>query len=222
MKRFVPYVCAAVLMAACSPGEAPEAAGDAGFSGEEFAASQGENTYYSAAFGVTVTAPEGWYVGDSEFSQGVSDLGEDMIAEGMSGLEKRAFEASVDRSANIFTFMKHEPGAFVETNPSVMAVAENVSLQPGIKNGRDYFRHMLRLLDQSGLEYEQIGDYSVRMIDGHEFDQLDIQLDVGVAVAKQTYLGARHGDNVVAFIQTHDEASNVEVEAVIDSIRLDW
>jgi hypothetical protein len=182
-----------------------------------------ENTYVNAQFALTVTAPEGWFVADSELTQGVMDAGKDLMTADTDARTKAMIEASLKRSRNIFAFMQHPPGAPVDSNASIMAVAENASFTPGIKTGRDYFFHMKKLMEQTSAAAEVVGEYKSRKIGGQSFDRMDLKMTVmGQPVLQRVY-AARHDEWVVILIQAYQTDEQLaELDKVLDSVKLDW
>lgn len=205
-------VCAAMLATGCNR--------DAGDSG--VAEKISENTYRNAAFGLTVTAPDGWFVMDNQQTERMMEVGTDVATAGNDRL-KAVAEASKQATSNIFAFFKHPVGAPVEFNPSVMGVAENLMMAPGIKTGRDYFFHARKLMEQSSIPLEIVGDYTTTKIGGQAFDRMDVRLDANGVAVSQSYYAARHDNFVVVIIQSYqNEAERKETLAVLDTVRLDW
>jgi hypothetical protein len=204
---------AAALIATASCGPRPVASGSEKVS---------ENTYRNHAFGVIVTAPDGWFVMDNAQTRKMMDAGLD-VAVGDNERLKAAAHASAQQSGNLFAFFEYAPGTPVEFNPSVVGVTENLSTAPGVKTGRDYFFHVRKIMEQSTIKPEFMGDYQSRKIDGRDFDVMRLQMVVNGATVKQNYYAARHGDYAISFIQSYNSDEQLQAtDAVIDSIRLDW
>ncbi|MDP3740646.1 MAG: hypothetical protein Q8R02_24885 [Hyphomonadaceae bacterium] len=221
----LPVMCAAMLAAAnCSPQTDGIAASiGAPASKAPLVEEISENTYFNKPFGVTVTAPDGWFVMDTEQTGKLMDAGKEIITAGQDVRTKAAMEMSVKRTDNIFSFFKYAPGAPVDDNAAIMSIAEDVGMLPGIASGKDYFFHAKRMLDQTNTEYKVIGDYQLRKIGGRDFDEMDIKMiSMGVEVSMR-YFAAKRGDDVVLFIQTYRSESDLpELDKILDSIKLDW
>jgi hypothetical protein len=212
-------LCAAMLAAGCNrdatAGGVEEAAGG-------LAEKVSENAYRNAAFGLTVTAPDSWSVMDNQQTKRLMDVGTDVATAGNDRL-KAVAEASKQGTTNIFTFFKHPLGTPVEFNPSVMGVAENLMLAPGVKTGRDYFFHARKLMEQSSMPVEFVGDYTTAKIGGQAFDRMNVRMDVNGVSVNQSYYAARHDNFVVVIIQSYQtDAEREETMAVVDTIKLDW
>jgi len=61
------------------------------------------------------------------------------------------------------------------------------------------------------------------MIDGHSFERMDLEMGAAGASVTQRYFAARHGVEMVAFIQSYrTEEELALLDKVLDSIKLDW
>lgn len=216
---------AAVLAAAsCSPqaGGGGEAVGGTTVEKAEFSTEVAKNTYGSKAFALTVTAPDGWFVADSELTQALMDRGKDIATSGKADL-KALTEVSLQNSGQLFAFFQHAPGSPVESNSAVMGLYENVKSSPGIKTGADYFFQAKKMMAQSAAQYEYLGDYKTRKIGGQDFTQMDLRLTMAGGSAEQSYYATRHGDFVVMFIQSYtSDAERAATDAIIDTVKLGW
>lgn len=215
-------------LVACGPtGSSPDAAkGEAAKAGTEkpgAATEIGENTYQNKALGLTVTAPDGWYVAPSDVMEKMMAVGTDLTTSNMNSQTKAAVKNSVQRTASIFTFTEQAPGSAVEYMPAAMGVTEDISMLPGIKRGSDYFFHARRMFAQSAVPTVIADDYATRRIGGQEFDRMDVEMGTPPATVTQRYYAARHGDIVFAIIQSYRTEEELAVlDKVLDSIKLDW
>lgn len=206
-------VCAAVF-AAASCGPQPKGGGVA----EKIS----ENTYRNEPFGLTVTAPDGWFVMDNAQTKKLMDMGADIAAPDDQRL-KAGVRASMQNSSNLFTFFEHAPGAPVEFNASVIGMTENLAMAPGVKTGKDYFFHVKRMLEQSNVATEFVGDYKTRKIGGQNFDQMDVRMTTNGVTVSQSYYAAKHGEYAVGFVQSYiNDEQRKATDVVIDSVKLDW
>jgi hypothetical protein len=151
------------------------------------------------------------------------DAGKEITLSGMDSRTKALAESSMDRTSNIFGILEYAPGKPVDDNSGVMGLAEDISIMPGIERGSDYFFHSRKLLEQTNVVFEVLGDYKTRDIDGQQFDRMDLAIDAMGAKVFQRYYAARHGNSIVVFIQSYrDDADLPTLDKVIDSIKLDW
>ena len=226
MKHMIKFAVAAALagaLAACGPsGAGPEAA-KSGAEKPDAATAISPNTYQNKQLGLTVTAPEGWYVAPSDVMEKMMSAGTDLTTSNMDQRTKAAVQGSVQRTASIFTFAEHEPGSAVDYTAAVMGVTEDIGMMPGIKRGSDYFFHARKIFEQSAVPTVIAADYSTRRIGGHEFDRMDVEMGPPGNTVKQRYFAARHGDLIFAIIQSYrTEEELATLDKVLDSIKLDW
>ncbi len=189
---------------------------------EAYASQADNNTLRSQKFGITINKPEGWHALGFEELNTLVDVGGDISTAGNDELNA-VVEASMKNTYSLFAVSQYETGAPVEENPSVFAMAENISHAPGIKRGKDYFFHAKKLMGQANPNYVFEEGYQTRMIDGVTFDQMDLTIEMVGASAKQSYYAAKHGDFIISIIQTYmtDEGEAMTSE-LIDTIKLDW
>jgi hypothetical protein len=220
-------VSVALGAAACSPGatadkDAVEATGKAGMK-VDLAERVSSNTYRNTAFGITVTAPDGWYVPDNEMTRKIMEAGADIVTADQKGAAKAAMDASVARTVSIFSFLKHEPGSPQSDDAGIAAVAEDVSIVPSVTRGRDYFFHAKNALKATSVVFEETAPYSTRKIGGQDFDRMDLKLTVMGNTAMQRYFAAKRGKHMILFIQSYTNEADLPVlDKVLDSIKLDW
>lgn len=214
-------LCAAMLATGCNR----DASADGGVEKVTGSVAEkvSENTYANKQFGLTVTAPDGWFVADSELTEKVMDAGKEIITSDQDARTKAMMDASLKRARTLFAFLEHPPGAPVDSNASIMGVAENVSFTPGIKTGQDYFFHMRRLLKQTNAPSEVIGDYKTRKIGGQMFDRMDMKQTVMGQELLQRVYAARHDDWIVVIVQSYRTDEQVAaLDNVLDGMKLDW
>jgi hypothetical protein len=226
MRVTIKFAIAAAMagaLAACGPtGSAPEAA-KAGADKPGAATEIGDNTYQNKALGLTVTAPEGWYVAPSDVMEKLMTAGTELTTTNMNKTTKAAVQNSMQRTASIFTFTEQPPGAAVEYIAAVMGVTEDISMMPGIQRGSDYFFHARKVFEQSAVPTTIADDYKTRRIGGQEFDRMDVEMGPPGATVKQRYFAARHGGMVFALIQSYrTDEELATLDKVLDSIKLDW
>jgi hypothetical protein len=218
---------AALLLAACGPTAVADKDAIPATAKEGVKAGLSEkvgpNIYHNEAYGITATAPDGWYVPDNEMTRKMADAGADIITAEQKGVTKAAMQASVARTVTIFSFMKYAPGTPKYDGCAVMALAENVSILPGIQRGTDYFFHAKNALKMTNVGFEETGPYTIHKIGGRDFDRMDIKVTVSGKTVMQRYHAAKHGEHMVVFIQSYtDEADIPALDKVLDSIKLDW
>ncbi len=185
-----------------------------------FAEAISENAVRSAKFGITAEKPKDWFVLSEELQDAIVDQGAKVATRG-NDAAAGAVEAGMARTTQIFGIFKHEPGSPVEFNPNVFAIAENVSIAPGVKTGSDYFFQFKKLAASMNAQYD-FKDETAVTIGGREFAKLDLTMTVAGQSADQSYYAARDGDEMILFIQNYKtDAERAETDAVIKSIRFD-
>jgi hypothetical protein len=231
MKRILTALAATLALAAvpgCGPNAAPEAdaaAPAAAAGGVRTVAPEavGPNTYSIAAHGMTITAPEGWYVADTALMEKLMAVGKDVTTSNMDSSTKAAIDNSLSRAGSLFTFMEVPPGTPRDYIPAIMGVSEDVSMMPGLSRGSDYHFHARKLMEQSPIPTTIAETYTERMIGGQSFDRMDIRMGPPGKEILQRMYAARHGNQVVAIIQSYKTDEELAaLDKVLDSIKLDW
>ena len=216
-KRVFLSVVLAALTASCGRQDRTSEA----FAEPAAVSTPGGDVFEVDAFGMTVTKPQGWFAMNASEAQQLMEAGGAVTSAGNAQLEA-VIENSKARTRNLFGFFEHEIGAPVDINPSVIAVAEDVRMAPGVKTGKDYFFHSRKLMQQSSVGYEIKDEYGVRSIGGVSFDRMDLMLTMNGVAVPQSYYAARRGDYILVFIETYSpEGDRAATGAVIDSIRFE-
>jgi hypothetical protein len=231
MKRILTAFAATLVLATvsgCGPNASREAdaaapAAAAGGMKAEAPTAVGPNTYTIASQGMTITAPEGWYVADTALMQQLMEVGKDVTTSNMDSGTKAAIDSSLSRAGSLFTFMEVPPGTPREYIPAIMGVSEDVSMMPGLSRGSDYHFHARKLMEQSAVPTTISETYTERMIGGQSFDRMDIKMGIAGQEILQRMYAARHGNHVVAIIQSYKTDEELaKLDQVLDSIKLDW
>lgn len=218
----------AVTLAGCGPSSSPDTkpVADSSASSSQTARAPeevGKNTYRIAAYGITVTAPEGWYVADSDLMNKIMDVGLDVTKSNMDAGSKAMIDSAMQRGGPLFTFTEFPPGAPRDANAMIMGVSEDVSSGPGIVRGTDYFFHTRRLLAQSPVPTTISDTYSEKLIDGELFDRMDLMIGPPGQEISQRMFAARHGDHMVLFALTYKTDEQLAtLDEALNSIKLDW
>jgi hypothetical protein len=230
LNKFLIIAAAAMLLSGCGAesgpartiAEAPSAPDAAVLKTSDSEVLDG-NTYRIAAFGVTVEAPDGWHVVESDVMTKLMAAGTDVSTADMDSSTKAGVRGSIQRTTSLFTFMEVPPGSPREYIPAIMGLAEDVYMMPGVVRGEDYFFHVRRLMVQSTIRTVPSETSTEQRIDGKSFDVMDVQVGHVGAEINQRYYAARHGDNVVTFILSYrTDAELAVLDKVLASIKLDW
>lgn len=218
---------ASVGLAACGEATSGPSAGTDNLATKSAEAAN-PNTYVAAKYGITATAPDGWFVMDSAVTKKLMDVGRDTATANITAEEKAAFDASMDRSENIFGFLETDPKAAPEGGSGILALAEDVSSAPEVTNGREYFGHLREAFTSTGANVTIDDTYGSVQIDGHAFDTMNIVMHGTDAAGqpiqvKQRYIAAKHDTNMIVLIQSYvDDNDMAALDGIVSSMKLDW
>jgi hypothetical protein len=158
--------------------------------------------YSNVYFGMTMSLPKDWHVQDQKSAQDMMKRGGKVIAG--DNKEISAAVDSIDQTTvNLFTVFEKEVGAPVLFNPSIVAIAENVSQTPGIKTGNDYLFHAKKLLQQGQLKFKFTKEPYPATLGGKTFDVMEMELAAGQALIKQKYYVAVVNGYALSLVQSH-------------------
>ena len=132
-----------------------------------------EGAYTNSFFNIRVPLPETWYVMDDESRIALMKQGSKIVSGDNKNL-KALLDASDMQSMNLLTAYQHPPGTAVESNPSIIIIAEKIDHMPGIKRGSDYHFHTKKLMEQSALSVNFPAEIYETTLSGVSFDVLDI------------------------------------------------
>lgn len=195
---------------------------------ENLAQQTDPNTYVAAKYGMTATAPEGWYVMDSAVTKKLMDVGRDTATAASDAEAKAAFDASLERSENIFGFLETDPNTSTEGGAGILAIAEDVTGATDVANGRDYFGHLSAAFQQTGTNVTVDNNFTTAQVDGKTFDRMNIVMhgtapDGSAVQVNQRYLAAKHDKYMIVFIQSYVDDSDIAVlDSILNSVKLDW
>ena len=144
------------------------------------------NRYFNEYFGFQINFPKAWSIQDQQAFDSLNELGDDLLAGENENL-KAVIRASEATSVNLFAVFKFMPGAPVDFNPSILCVAENLELTPGIKRGSDYLFHVKQLMSLSSMEVNYPKEIYTENLDNNAFDVLEIETGFGGYKVKQLY-----------------------------------
>ena len=181
-----------------------------------------ENVLYNDFFKMTVHKPNDWVALDHSASTEMIKLGGDLASSGNKDLEA-VLDATEKRNIPLFSIFRYAPGSPVDVNPNVMGLAEDISIAPGIKTGKDYFFHAKKLMAQSNASYTFSDEYSEREIGGALFDQMDVTISLSGTSSNQSYYAAKYKNYMVIIIESYGvDQDNSVTKTVLDGIAFDW
>jgi hypothetical protein len=180
-----------------------------------------EGTYTNNYFKFSFDYDTSWVIQDKEQSKRLTDAGTNAIIDDIEGLEA-ALKAAEIKSAYLITMFKHEVGAPVESNPSLILVAENNEMFPGIKTGSDYLFHAKKLLNKTSLDYRFEKEPYSKQIGDTEFYVLEADLFMAGQTVHQHMISTISREFSLSFIlsYTNDEEGE-EVYEMFNSLKID-
>lgn len=202
-----------VLLAACSDGNDPSDART-----EEV----GDGVFRNEAFGMSVRKPEGWYAQSFEEMMQSHRMGARMLS-GDDENMKAGLESALESTLPLFTFFKKPPGTPMNFNPNVIATAENIKMfSAGIETGCDYLGNMVKILDQSRMQFETEGKCQTTEVNGQTFGVQNVSISAGTQTVHQRFLACRKDDHAIGIAQSYmTEEQRKEVDKVLDSLEID-
>lgn len=140
------------------------------------------NTYINDFFGIELEYPKEWFVQSKATLDHLSKVGSELVAGDNNNLEKM-IKASEINSANLLMVSQHELGATVASNPNIIIVVENTKNLPGIKTGKEYLFHAVKLLKASQLNFKYFNeDFDKKVINGNDFYTLSYGIDASASI----------------------------------------
>jgi len=176
-----------------------------------------DNVYINNFFSVTVKIPESWYIQSADQNKETMERGQQLINDENLKAQLKVFE---DNSAALLGVFKYEPGSPVDYNPSFAICSENISRVPGIKNGKDYFYFVKKILQQSQIVYDEINyDLEPVLLGGKEFNIMSAKASsMGLSV-RQTYYARKIGSFAFCIILSYGtDEQKAELEALLNTI----
>lgn len=202
-----------VLLAACSDGNDPE---------DARTKESSDGRFTNKTFGMTVQKPDGWYSQSFDEMLESHQMGAKMLS-GDDENMKASLESALDSTLPLFTFFKEPPGTPTEFNPNVIATAENIEMfSEGVDTGCDYLANMLKILDQSQMQFEKEGDCGTTEVNGQTFGEQNLSLSAGPQTVNQRFLACRKDDHAIGIVQSYmTDEQRKDVDQVVDSLEIE-
>ncbi len=131
-----------------------------------------DTVYANPFFGFKMSVPSAWVVQNKSQIAYVISKGKDAVEFKEETTNKAIKDLDVS-SMTLIMLSKHELGAPVEFNPSLMIMAEDVSMYPGVKIGSDYLFQLKRQFKNSNLNFTVSEEYGNTELSGNKFDILE-------------------------------------------------
>jgi hypothetical protein len=196
-------------------------ASDASKTAQLFDLGKAENGIYTNTFfNLEVPFDTSWKVQDKQQMSDIIKASENIIL-GDDKLAKKLLDASLVNSAYLFTIFKHEVGAAVDFNPSLMVMAENTKIYPGIQTGSDYLFHTKKLLAQTQMDYDFDKPLFKQKIGSVDFDTQEAILHYMNHSITQEYASYVTKGFCLTFILSYaNEAEKNELHLMLDQVKL--
>ncbi len=178
-----------------------------------------DNVYSNAFFNFKIDIPTTWSIQNKEQINNLIEKGKKIVAGDNENL-KKVLEASEINSAYLLTIFKHELGSPVDYNPSLMIIAENLKLSPGIKTGGDYLFHTRKILQQTTINYHTIDDDFKQVdLNNQEFYQMNAHATLGgIALTQRYYSTIKNGFSINVVISFANDEQRAELEEILKSL----
>lgn len=174
--------------------------------------------YTNDYFNFEIKFDTSWSIQSQKQLNGIVEQGKRMLNNN-SALEK-AIEAAEINTAYLFAMFKHEMGAPVSFNPSLIILAENTKRMKGVKQGKDYLFHARENLEQTKLNYTFDQDYASKKYAAYNFDILTAHLNGYTTPITQKYITTVIGNFTLSFIISYStEEEKQELYQVLESMK---
>ncbi|MBK6275908.1 MAG: hypothetical protein IPF58_15025 [Saprospirales bacterium] len=174
-----------------------------------------DTIYTNPFFGFKVTVPSTWFVQNKTQIDFAITKGKDIIEFKDEILSKEMEKVDVN-SMTLLMVVKYEVGAPVAFNPSLMVMAENVLMLPGVKLGSDYLFHARAALNQSNIKFSCDSTYEKKVISKVDFYKMSC--NINESIVKQEYISSILQRYALTFIITYStEEERNELMAIINS-----
>lgn len=179
-----------------------------------------ENDIYSNSFfNMKMNLPTGWVVQSQEQMNNIRNAGKDLVAGDNTQL-KAVIKASEVNTANLLAAFQYEMGSPVDFNPSIIIVAENLKIAPGIKTGSDYLFQTRKLLEQSQVKYAELDSvFAKEVISGVDFYTMNALMKyMGTEIKQLYYSTVMHGFSLDVIISYSTDEQKAVLMKAIDSL----
>jgi len=180
-----------------------------------------QKTYVNEYFGLQVSKPDGWFAQDIEAMMKMSSEGAGLLA-GDDKERRAAYDRTLKKTVQLFSFFEKEPGAVATTNANLMGVAENIEVLTGIKKGCDYLGHARLLLEKGSVPLKVADGCKELQVGAAKLGFIDVTMQMGAATVQQRYYACVKGGHAIGVVQTWmDDAGHKKVDEALQSIKLD-
>lgn len=161
-----------------------------------------EFEYTNKYFSIKFRKPDGWYAMDDAQRKEMMLRGAKLIAGDDKNFEAMV-KASQFRTINLFSFFQYPIHQAKTFNPSILGIAESLTMTPGIKRGSDYLQHVKLLLQRSAIQYKIEDAITTARVGKLDFDVMNANTSVaGISVFQRYYVSIYKG-HAVSFLVSY-------------------
>lgn len=177
-------------------------------------------TYSNEFFGFTMKVPSKWYLLTEDEQKELTDRGAERITERNTEL-KETIEASKVNTAQMISMFKYPVDSMIAFNPSVLVIAENLSMTPQIKTSGQYLDEAQKMVDKMQMGYEfPDGAYVKHDFGGEKFESMRASIDNLFMTVNQEYIVTIKNGFALIFIMSYStEEEKSELYSVMKTIK---
>jgi len=180
----------------------------------------GDGFYYNEMFNLKINYDTTWNLQSREELINIAGLGEKLIV-GDDPKMKIIIEAGKINVAYLFGMFKHEIGAAVDFNPSMLVLAENTKNAPGVKTGKDYLFHTKRLLKMSNLNADIKMDIGEKKIGSKTFATMQSEMmQLGVKIIQEYFFIVENKFALGFILSYNDESQRNELFEMMEKVEI--
>ncbi|AIQ68663.1 hypothetical protein PGRAT_14330 [Paenibacillus graminis] len=173
-------------------------------------------SYTNDYFGLSLKFPKEWGYQNADQMMKLMEAGQEVVA-GDNKAKSKMLDLAKTKTLNLLMASEF-PLDSGKTSPSVIAVAEKVSMLQGIKNGKDYLESSKKLMVDSKLPYK-FEDIKTVKVGGKDMDLMKASIDAGAGVVNQEYYSTIIDGYAFNLILTYiDEKSKAETDKIVESV----
>jgi len=172
--------------------------------------------YKNDFFGLEARIDTTWVVQNNDQTAQLLKKGSEVMAEG-----ERMLEVAKITTANLLTIFKYDADAGVESNPSLMILAENTKHALVIETGADYLVFVKKNLANSQIGYDFERKVFEKTIGKRKFHVLEAKLNTGNLIVTQEYIATvMKGFSLLFTITYTNEAERQELYEMLNQIKV--
>lgn len=180
-----------------------------------------DNVYSNDYFNCSMKLPATWAIQSEEALNEMSEAGKKLFAGDDKAVQQQLDIASI-KTANLLAAFKYPIDSITgEFNPSIILIAENVSLA-NLETGKEYLKASQQVLKRSNIEYEFAADEFERHdISGREFYSFTAKMHVSddIQISQDFFSTIIKGFSFNVIVTYFDEQSKKELYDVMKTLK---